>query len=185
MDYLRQIAKHPDLVVHDCIVVYISSHGESGGIICSHGLKINFEEILDIFSNINCDKLKAKHKIFFFNCCRGFKIEYGTTSAQIENPDSNDNTTVDMNVLSLSDHHQMAICFSTMDGFVSMRNIKYGTWFGQALAKALDLFAPDYDLGFILQITSEILYLKNIKYKIKQKIETSYIDFSKFFFQEK
>ena len=67
---LKSLAKMKELEDHDAIVISLNSHGYSGYYLCADNEKVNFEEILDIFSDDNCEHLRSKPKLIFFNCCR-------------------------------------------------------------------------------------------------------------------
>jgi hypothetical protein len=54
----------------ESLVVMIISHGHDEKVICSDGKDLRISDIVDIFSEKNCESLKRKPKLFFFNCCR-------------------------------------------------------------------------------------------------------------------
>ena len=59
-----------DLNEHEAIVISVNSHGNSNGIICSNGELVQFNEIMNKLSNINCKILQNKPKILMIDCCR-------------------------------------------------------------------------------------------------------------------
>ena len=67
---LGSLARMEELEDHDAIVISLNSHGRSGYYLCADNQEVSFEEILDIFSDDNCEHLKKKPKLIFFNCCR-------------------------------------------------------------------------------------------------------------------
>ena len=77
---LEEVAKDENLNKHDALIVFISSHGNSKGILGSSGSKedvLPFTSVQDIFNNHNCTLLVSKPKMVFFSCCRGDKIDSG------------------------------------------------------------------------------------------------------------
>ena len=57
---------------YDGLIYFISSHGDSGGIIYdSNGDKVPLITIFEKFNNQNCIKLRNKPKIYFVEACRG------------------------------------------------------------------------------------------------------------------
>ena len=174
LEFLRSIAKHPDLKRHDCLVVIILSHGNSGQIIASDNHGLEFEKVLTIFNNTNCRQLIKKPKMFFFNCCRGTTMDFGPQFGVVE-PQDDDRDVVDAtqwpHVPTISD---IMVCYSTIDGYVSWRNEHNGTWFGSALAQALQNYAHVYELNHILTIASDIVHNRTTRTGAKQAIEWKY-----------
>ena len=66
------------------------------------------------------------------------------------------------------------VCYSTIDGYVSWRNEHNGTWFGSALAQALQNYAHVYELNHILTIASDIVHNRTTRNGAKQAIEWKY-----------
>ena len=57
---------------YDCLIYFVSSHGQFGGIICdSEENKIPLISIFEQFNNQNCIQLRNKPKIYFIEACRG------------------------------------------------------------------------------------------------------------------
>ncbi|XP_054161212.1 caspase-7-like, partial [Oppia nitens] len=201
---MRLVAKDNDLSRHDCLVVIILSHGNSGQMIAADNQPIQFETVLQIFNNQNCIQLIKKPKMFFFNCCRGSTLDFGPqftaiSNAQINGYNNNsggggsgggvgvgdddysgsgggdDKDTPDAiqwpQVPIVSD---MMVCYSTIDGYVSWRNEHQGTWFGSALAMALEDKADSAELNQILTIASEIVHNRSTRNGAKQAIEWKY-----------
>jgi hypothetical protein len=174
LETLRSIASHRDLRKHDCLTVIILSHGNSGQIIASDNSALEFEKVLTIFNNQNCHQLIKKPKMFFFNCCRGSTLDFGpqfTISAANEEDRDVVDATLWPQVPIISD---MMICYSTIDGYVSWRNEQNGTWFGSALANALENNAHSLELNQILTIASDIVHNRTTKNGAKQAIEWKY-----------
>lgn len=71
------------------------------------------------------------------------------------------------------------ICFSTVDGFVSWRDPKHGTWLGTALSFAF-VMNPYEDLNRILTAASNIVNNKEgTRNHAKQTIVYEFIGWSK------
>ena len=168
------MAKHSDLKKHDCLVVIILSHGNSGQIITSDNEAVEFEKVLTIFNNQNCHQMIKKPKMFFFNCCRGSTLDFGPNfninEIQEEDRDVAD-ATLWPHVPIMSD---IMVCYSTIDGYVSWRNEHDGTWFGSALANSLENNAHILELNQILTIASDIVHNRTTKNGAKQAIEWKY-----------
>ena len=61
-------------VDHDAFILYIGTHGEESGFYCSDSKIIQYQQIIDLFTDESVDKFKNKPKLLFFDCCRGDKI---------------------------------------------------------------------------------------------------------------
>lgn len=74
IDILDDVFQNQNLDEHDAIVILINSHGNSNGIYCSNGDLIQFNEIINKLSDINCTILQNKPKILLIDCCREVDI---------------------------------------------------------------------------------------------------------------
>ena len=76
---------------HDSLIIIISSHGESDGVIIdSNHDEMPLREIYHLFTRGECDYLKAKPKIVFVDACRGkmlSNVKYQDTSKQQDTGD--------------------------------------------------------------------------------------------------
>jgi hypothetical protein len=70
------------------------------------------------------------------------------------------------------------ICHSTIDGSMSWRDLKYGTWLGQALYSAFVMY-PYEDLNRILTAASSYVYNREGPEGAKQSIEYKFIGWNK------
>ena len=68
---LREFIDKEECKLHDCFVLYIHSHGKENGFITKNNKTIEFNEIIKMFCNKNCENFITKPKIIFFDCCRG------------------------------------------------------------------------------------------------------------------
>lgn len=69
-EFLRKIAADPKLNSHNALIMVLMSHGKSQLFQCSDNNHVEFNEIVNIFSDTNCAYLIDKPKIIIFNCCR-------------------------------------------------------------------------------------------------------------------
>ncbi|XP_076766902.1 caspase-8 Dredd [Xylocopa sonorina] len=112
---------------YDCIFVCILSHGCKGGIISSDEEEVSIEIIEHKFC---CMQLKDVVKILVIQACQG------KVTGQV-----NDNLAIDgftnyitPNILA---YKNFCIFMSTMQGFVSVRHKKEGSWFIQELCNII------------------------------------------------
>ena len=71
------------------------------------------------------------------------------------------------------------ICFSTVPGHVSWREVDYGTWLGSALTMAFIEHAKNRDFVHILIAASKEINEKTTDEGAKQSIECKYLGVSK------
>jgi hypothetical protein len=60
----------------ECVVLIITSHGETNGIYGTDGKLTKLNDMTDIFSSSQCPELKEKPRLVFVQACRGGKCSY-------------------------------------------------------------------------------------------------------------
>ena len=75
---LETLSKDKNLRKAEALIIMIIGHGSDEKIYGSNSIinpndMIKISEIVDIFSEKNCESLSQTPKIFFFNCCRESK----------------------------------------------------------------------------------------------------------------
>uniref|UniRef100_A0A2L2YLJ8 Caspase-9-like isoform X3 n=1 Tax=Parasteatoda tepidariorum TaxID=114398 RepID=A0A2L2YLJ8_PARTP len=84
--YLKSFAKSDTLKTVDCCFVIILSHGDKHGIVYgTDSYALQKDEIHNMFSNINCENLRNKPKVFLYQACRGSGEDHGIESADSPN----------------------------------------------------------------------------------------------------
>ncbi|KAJ6665268.1 hypothetical protein lerEdw1_004317 [Lerista edwardsae] len=148
----------------DCFVVFILSHGQSGQVYGTDGVLIPIRTILSYFSAKRCPLLAQKPKLFFIQACQGEKIQQ---AFRLE-ADSGDSLWVQTDAQtseyisaqqmasSIPDEADFLLGMSTVDGYLSFREVSKGTWYIQALCKKLqDLVPRGEDILSILTAVNE------------------------------
>ena len=118
-------------IKYDCLMYFISCHGDSGGIIYdSKGEKLPLITIFDAFNNLNCLSLRNKPKIYWVSACRGgmrtkrFKNSgYKSIGGNNYNND-NDNVNTDAKTNDVEEDNQMELK-STEDEMNIMNDLSY------------------------------------------------------------
>lgn len=114
-DYLKQI---------DSFICCFQTHGDlyqnQTVMEFSDGLTISTEYIIDKFSNVSCQTLINKPKVFFFPFCRG---KISDTEKKLFAVIETDGSTL---VPSFSD---ILICYGTVPGFTTHRDTGFGSWY--------------------------------------------------------
>ena len=67
---LSELLNSEECDSHDCFVLYIHSHGKEQGFYTSSNKVIKYDQVIQLFSNANCQKLIGKPKLIFFDCGR-------------------------------------------------------------------------------------------------------------------
>jgi len=85
----------------DSAIVCVLSHGQEKGVYATDGIVINFSFILDALDGPRCPLLVNKPKLFFFQACRGVRVQRGFdvvdegSASASSNPPSGTNTPVE------------------------------------------------------------------------------------------
>lgn len=138
------------------------THGDDGTLSAYDG-EYEEQEILTNFVNGNCPSLIGKPKFFFIQACRGDKHEFRTTSErkyseqaqEVNAPEIDAKAFFNMTVIKAI-HPDVLIMYSCQKGYVSMRDMKSGSWFIQSLCSELQKWKNETNENEILQILMNI-----------------------------
>ena len=139
------------------------SHGdkdENGcGIIHTFDGTMKVDLLWKDFAGDRCPSLIGKPKLFFIQACRGSLTDFGAEIIdddrrfnRIEEESScrSQSATVPQKIPTMAD---ILVMFSCADGYISIRNTLYGSWFIQALCLKLEQYvnaSEDKELMTIL-----------------------------------
>ncbi|XP_015589999.1 caspase-1 isoform X2 [Cephus cinctus] len=137
---------------NDCLCIFILTHGLNNDLILAKDVAYKSDSIWKPFTADNCPTLAGKPKLFFFQACRGDKLDAGVTLK----PRTLSATETDGGVASykIPTHADFLIAHSSADGFYSWRNPAEGTWYVQSLCDVLDTYSSTTDLLKMLTITA-------------------------------
>ncbi|GFU33617.1 caspase-3 [Nephila pilipes] len=134
----------------DSCVLIILSHGDSvANQDIIYGTDSDYMKKMDIyqmFDNINCESLRFKPKMFFFQACRGINEDSGGYVSE-----STDAAKI-VKIPSMSD---LLVAHSTLPNHLSYRHLIKGAWFCQDLVQ---VFSEDYatqDLETMLKTVAQ------------------------------
>ncbi|XP_054166316.1 caspase-3-like [Oppia nitens] len=171
---LQSYSQNPELSKHDALVVIILSHGIKDEIFGICGSTVKVDTILEYYNNINCSLLRNKPKMFFLSACRGEedkqpKIDTGISCLSGA-------PLMMLRMSHMPTWSDIFVYYSTINGYVSLRNTSSGSWFGHELAKCLVEFAHREHLHDLMttkvaQRLHERFSVMNGKI-VKQSIET-------------
>ena len=54
---------------HDAFILVVLSYGGNGTVICTDDKEVPLRDIVNVFTDDNCPKLKGKPKLFFIQAC--------------------------------------------------------------------------------------------------------------------
>lgn len=133
---------------YECIFLCILSHGYEGGIIASDEAQISLKSIEIAFC---CVELQNVSKIIIIQACQGMVAgrRYNTLTTDGLDDSVTPNITVREN---------FCIFISTLEGFVSVRDKKQGSWFIQELCSILQ---QGRRMTFLECVTEVIAAVKN------------------------
>ena len=131
---------------YDAFVCFILSHGTEDGIYGIDDNTLSLQEIVDKFKD--CESLAGKPKLFFIQACRGSHkdggIEVQSDSHPVNRPPR----------FRLPCSSDILIAQSSVDGFVSYRDRKAGSWFMGTLMDKLEKHAHNMHLMDILTLVN-------------------------------
>lgn len=168
---------------YDCFVLCLMSHGKEGGrILCSGGGIVKTEEVLDVFTSVNCKTLEGKPKLVFIQACRGKKedalaVADGPEKKRFkvssdEDPEEPPVVTTDGNVDLDERAHKNAdflIAYSTVADYVSYKNDSEGSYFIRALVKVFQEKYKDDHLSDMMTEVNNVVSEFNLKRKAEDK----------------
>jgi len=147
------------------LLAELLSHGEAGKVFGTDCLPISIHSILSKFKPSHCPSLKDKPKIFFIQACGGGrKDDVKDESLGFEalplidgvgDPDPGHDLETDYAgrlsiVTNIPRSPDFLLGLATVPGFVSYRSKSSGSWYIQALCKALHKYHNTEDLWTIL-----------------------------------
>ncbi|XP_071828711.1 caspase-6-like [Apostichopus japonicus] len=161
----------------DCFLCVFLTHGDDGIIYGSDGdpesfkgngnvhstnrtwLRLN-DDVFDIFRGNNCDKLIGKPKIFIIQACRGGKAEIPAT--EIRAPTKYSEIAEGVNV-TIPTEADFLICYSSSEGYYSIRELFAGTWFIQDLNRVLNEFGNNADFIQLLTVVNRLVSERTVR----------------------
>ncbi|XP_067844089.1 caspase-8-like [Heptranchias perlo] len=150
----------------DCFICCILTHGEKGVMYGTDGQTVAIRDITSRFSASQCCSLRQKPKLFFIQACQGSKkhesvvIEADSASTWLEED------AVNTAIATIPDEADFLLGMATVEGYVSFRHVKQGTWYIQSLCENLKRYCASEDLLSILTIVNrDVSERKDREYK--------------------
>ncbi|XP_046342607.2 caspase-8-like [Haliotis rufescens] len=132
MNKLKSYAEQ-DHSEYDAFVCFILTNGTEYGVAGSDGKLVKVQDLTSMFHASKCPTLAGKPKMFFIQASRG-----GNFMSELVQDDKSD--------ISTADEADIFIGHSTVQGYNSARNTKYGSYFVSALVRTLDNHGDQQDL---------------------------------------
>jgi len=154
-DILENLANedHSDA---DCLFVALFTHGGEKEMVWAYDAEFSTEIFWSTMSSTNCPSLAGKPKIYLVQACRGQKtnepVRVAKAGRNSSSQDTNGNFTI-----TLPNHSDCLLIYSTIPGFYSLRNTVSGSWLVQAFCRVMDTEKYDDDLVSILTEVSHVV----------------------------
>lgn len=141
----------------DCFVGVLLSHGEKDNVYGTDRA-VGFKDIFSLFSGNKCESLAGKPKIFFIQACRGKMLDKGANLNVTDAKRDFDEAfpEIPQSVIKIPTEADFVISYSTVPGYFSWRNLEQGSWYAQALVRALDEGGTTME---ILKLLTKVNYL--------------------------
>uniref|UniRef100_A0A6B2E8A4 Putative caspase nc n=1 Tax=Phlebotomus kandelakii TaxID=1109342 RepID=A0A6B2E8A4_9DIPT len=156
--YIEIFQMRAILEKYDCFVFGIMTHGNIENhhpyVEFGNGEIISLDSILEKFYNITCYSLLLKPKIFILPFCRGSHPDQGV---YVQNVQHDGHVTVQSeigqsSVVKITTKSDILICYATVKGFESHRNMDKGSWYIQALCQVWAENAHDTDVETMMKM---------------------------------
>ena len=177
-------AQREDHKEADCFVSVILTHGwKENALFGVDNLLISlYDNVVALFNNENCPGLMQKPKLFFVQACRGELQDKGVSLMNVADAAGFVAPGVQRLEPRLPSWSDTLICFSTIDGYVSLRNVNTGSWFADALIRTLCEHACDTELHALLTKVNVRLMQREGSSELKQSLEKQYRGWSRAFY---
>ncbi|OWF51510.1 caspase-2-like [Mizuhopecten yessoensis] len=154
----------------DCFILVFLSHGSSDGIYGIDGKVLPTAEVKSSFNNRNFSSMTNKPKLIFIQACRGDTYDSGANSADsvadakqsfgalnlnVPEPETLDQP--DSKVEKAPSDADMFVANATTQDYVSFRNMRYGSWFIQALVFVFRNYACQAELLHMLTLVNKLV----------------------------
>ncbi|XP_046564664.1 caspase-3-like [Haliotis rubra] len=135
---------------YSCFVCAVMSHGSSTAIKAADGLDVTVDQITKQFTAKQCPSLRGKPKVFLFQACRGVHGQ----QFHLHETDSCYGDMEDDAIVPVPNEADFLIARSTVDGYVSYRDRKKGSYFISYLVEILRA-NPEHSLMACLTLLNE------------------------------
>ncbi|KAM9363003.1 caspase-6-like [Symphorus nematophorus] len=126
-------ADHSDA---DCFLLVFLSHGENNHV-SAYDDKIDIRDITSMFKGDKCKSLVGKPKIFILQACRGNKFDDPVEACAGCRRVKDEVVEETGAIQTLPAGADFIMCYSTAEGYVSIRDTKHGSWYIQDLCELL------------------------------------------------
>ncbi|KAG7167939.1 caspase-2-like [Homarus americanus] len=159
---LREFKSLPELSQVDSCVVIVMSHGhDHKSFYTSDNQYLTVNDVVEVFNNKSCPALIGKPKIFIFQYCRGTGPDVGAelNPRRVVNKRGMPVFCDSANQGEVIIHRDptytdMCILYSTVEGFVSFRHPKLGSWLMEAICHVFMNHACNEDLDALMKKVS-------------------------------
>lgn len=142
-----------------CLIVLMAHGNEKGCIVGIDETEVHIEEIIALFNNKQCPKLKQKPKIFIIQACRGLKHDNGVET----DDEAIETDTMPMRKLpTASDYF---IVYSSQKGFKSYRHEENGSIMVTAIDEVFSKKGMEWHVGDLFTKVNSMMVQKEFKPK--------------------
>ncbi len=147
-DLLKNMSKR-DFSSYDGFICFISSYGDSGGILGVDGDSTTVKEIVRPINK--CASLIGKPKLFFIQSCRGYRKVTGVSKGKVVAD------TFGYPQFTIPIEADLLVACSSLDGYELYTSENEGSWFITVLTQVLNKYAHYMNLTDMLAIVNEMV----------------------------
>ncbi|CAJ1052404.1 Caspase-6 [Xyrichtys novacula] len=149
-------ADHSDA---DCFLLVFLSHGEDNHVNTKDG-KISIQDITALFKGDKCKSLIGKPKIFIIQACRGNQYDNPVTACAVDD----DEVVVAAGTMqTLPAGADFIMCYSTAQGYYSMRQPQRGSWYIQDLCETLREHGDTLEFTDLLTLVNRKVSMRSVE----------------------
>lgn len=139
---VNQLSRSEYLRKPECLVFALLTHGNMVGskavVTFSDGGLYEVERIIERFSNVDCDYMLGRPKIFLFPFCRGDAPDGGFRTQVIRKTSNRIQfDAIEIVEEKFPSYSDIAICYATVPGFQTHRDVVEGSWYIQKFCSVL------------------------------------------------
>ena len=171
---LEDVSKDDHSAYH-CFVLCLMSHGKEGQFYCADGKTVCLKKISNFFTNLNCETLRGKPKLFFIQACRGYVKDRGvvedspfdqTPQQPSGESDEGQGWQFSFERDIIPNQADMLMAYSTVSGYASFRNPHYGSRFVRCLVEVFQERASHEDvLSMLTKVNDKLSKMGEIDSK--------------------
>ncbi|KAF0305399.1 Caspase-2 [Amphibalanus amphitrite] len=178
LDTISAFAKRPEHGMYDMAVLAVLTHGGQHVLYGVDSRPLEVEQVISCFSHEAAPPLTGKPKWMLFQACRGAE---GNRASRLMDSgrQATDGKAISAPVRMVAEYGDIFLTYSSIPGYVSMRDLDHGTWLVQVLCQVFAELAHSHTLSELHRVVHDRMASMVTSRNEKQTIETAQRGWSK------